>query len=110
MAVVNVMMSVLLPALAPIAKVLAETEMTEEELAERMPGLGAFIVFVFLAICLYFLLRNMNARLRRMSYRDRERQDVADREAAELAAEREAAELDAERDEPEGRPEGEQSR
>jgi hypothetical protein len=51
---------------------------------DAMPGLGSFIVFVFLAISLYFLLRNMNARLRRMSYREKERvqaQQDAAREA-----------------------------
>ena len=39
-----------------------------------MPGMGAFIVFVFLAIALYFILKNMNARMRRMSFRERERE------------------------------------
>ena len=47
-----------------------------------MPGLGSFIVFAFLAVALYFLLKNMNARLRRMSYRKREREAAA-REAAD---------------------------
>lgn len=45
-----------------------------------MPGMGAFIVFAFLAVALYFILKNMNALMRRMSYRERER------EAAEAAA------------------------
>ncbi|HHU11248.1 MAG TPA: hypothetical protein GXZ60_14735 [Intrasporangiaceae bacterium] len=44
-----------------------------------MPGMGAFIVFAFLAVALYFILKNMNALMRRMSYRERER------EAAEAA-------------------------
>lgn len=47
---------------------------------DSMPGLGSFIVFAFMAVALYFLLRNMNARMRRMSYREKER------EAAERAA------------------------
>lgn len=55
--------------------------------ASSMPGLGSFIVFVFLAIALYLLLRNLNARLRRMSYREKERQ------AAEAAETDEAPEV-----------------
>lgn len=49
----------------------------DPETADRMPGLGAFIVFAFLAVALYFLLKNMNARLRRMSYREKEREAQA---------------------------------
>ena len=33
------------------------------------PGLGAFIAMFVLAVALFFLMRNMNARMRRMSYR-----------------------------------------
>ncbi|MDX5398948.1 MAG: hypothetical protein LPK92_04395 [Actinomycetes bacterium] len=43
---------------------------------DSMPGLGSFIVFAFMAVALYFLLKNMNARLRRMSYREKERQEA----------------------------------
>lgn len=57
---------------------------TETPSDDSMPGLGSFIVFVFLAVALYFLLKNMNARLRRMSYREKER---AAAEAAEAEAE-----------------------
>jgi hypothetical protein len=32
-------------------------------------GLGGFLAFFLLAVALYFLMRNMNARLRRMAYR-----------------------------------------
>ena len=32
-------------------------------------GLGGFLAFFLLAVALYLLMRNMNARLRRMSYR-----------------------------------------
>ena len=35
------------------------------------PGIGAFTVFLLLAIALWLLMRNMNSRLRRMSYADR---------------------------------------
>lgn len=34
------------------------------------PGLGGFVAFFLLAVALYFLMRNMNARLRRMAYRE----------------------------------------
>ena len=43
------------------------------------PGVGAFIAFFFLAVALYFLMRNMNGRMRRMAYRERDR--LADLEA-----------------------------
>ena len=44
------------------------------------PGIWGFIAFFVLAIALWFLVRNMNNRLRRMAYRDRDRaeQFVAD--------------------------------
>ena len=32
-------------------------------------GLGGFLAFFLLAVALYFLMRNMNARMRRMAYR-----------------------------------------
>ena len=47
------------------------------------PGIWGFIAFFVLAIALWLLVRNMNARLRRMAYSDRERS-----EAAEAAARR----------------------
>ncbi len=36
------------------------------------PGLWGFAAFFFLLVCLYFLMRNMNARMRRMSYRQKD--------------------------------------
>ena len=33
------------------------------------PGFYAFVAFFLLALALWFLMRNMNARMRRMSYR-----------------------------------------
>ena len=39
--------------------------------AEIGPGLGAFLAFFVLALALWLLMRNMNGRLRRMSYRDK---------------------------------------
>lgn len=59
----------------------------DSDFANRMPGLGAFIVFAFLAVALYFLLRNMNARLRRMSFRETQRMEA---EAAAQPGERNA--------------------
>ncbi len=44
------------------------------------PGIGAFIAFFVLALCLWLLMRNMNGRMRRMAYREQQR--VADLEAA----------------------------
>ena len=51
------------------------------------PGLGAFIAFFVLAVVLWLLMRNLNARMRRMAYKEQQR--VAELEARE--AEREAA-------------------
>ncbi len=48
------------------------------------PGIGAFFAFFFLALALFLILRNMNARMRRMAYRERDR---LARMEAELAAE-----------------------
>ena len=39
-------------------------------------GLGGFLAFFLLAVALYFLMRNMNTRLRNLSYREeREAED-----------------------------------
>ena len=45
------------------------------------PGIGAFIAFFVLALCLWLLMRNMNGRMRRMAYREQQR--VAELEARE---------------------------
>lgn len=39
------------------------------------PGIWGFIAFFVLAVALWFLVRNMNSRLRRMAYRDRDEAD-----------------------------------
>ena len=40
-------------------------------------GLGGFLAFFLLAVALYFLMRNMNTRLRRLAYREeREARDA----------------------------------
>jgi hypothetical protein len=41
-------------------------------------GLGGFLAFFLLAVALYFLMRNMNARLRRLSYREEQEAKAAD--------------------------------
>ena len=47
------------------------------------PGLGAFVAFFALAVLLWLLMRNMNARMRRMAYRERDRVEALKaREAA----------------------------
>ncbi len=43
--------------------------MNEAPTADGGPGFLAFIAFFVLALALWFLMRNMNARMRRMSYR-----------------------------------------
>jgi large-conductance mechanosensitive channel len=40
-------------------------------------GLGGFLAFFLLAVALYFLMRNMNTRLRRMSYREEQEAKAA---------------------------------
>ena len=73
-----------LTALASASLVLSTTETPSDD---SMPGLGSFIVFVFLAVALYFLLKNMNARLRRMSYREKERVAAEDQTKPEGTSE-----------------------
>ena len=43
--------------------------MNEAPTADGGPGFLAFLAFFILALALWFLMRNMNARMRRMSYR-----------------------------------------
>ena len=54
------------------------------------PGIWGFIAFFVLAIALWLLVRNMNTRLRRMAYTDRDRAQVAERTAEQAARERTA--------------------
>ncbi|MBK8470194.1 MAG: hypothetical protein WAR57_13420 [Candidatus Phosphoribacter sp.] len=51
------------------------------------PGLGAFLAFFALAVALFFILRNMNARMRRMAYRERDRLAALEAQQAQQAAE-----------------------
>ena len=50
------------------------------------PGIWGFIAFFVLAIALTLLVRNMNSRLRRMAYSDRERAQAAEAAAAAEAS------------------------
>ena len=59
------------------------------------PGLWGFVAFFVLAIALYLLMRNMNARMRRMSYRAEEL-----RKEAESGTDRRAAQGSPEADGP----------
>ena len=43
--------------------------MNDAPTADGGPGFLAFLAFFLLALALWFLMRNMNARMRRMSYR-----------------------------------------
>ena len=46
--------------------------MNDAPTADGGPGFLAFIAFFVLALALWFLMRNMNARMRRMSYRQQQ--------------------------------------
>lgn len=51
------------------------------------PGILGFLAFLFLAVALYFLVRNMNGHLRRVRYRAAELERDEARAAAEAGAE-----------------------
>jgi hypothetical protein len=55
-----------------MTSLILEDKVTSSDVA---PGFLAFVAFFSLAVILYFLMRNMNSRMRRMSYR----QDAAGR-------------------------------
>ncbi len=42
----------------------------DPESVDVTAGLEGFLAFFLLAVALYFLMRNMNARMRRMAYRE----------------------------------------
>ena len=52
--------------------------MNGDTVSSVSPGIGAFLAFFALAIALWLLMRNMNSRMRRMSYRAEEAQREAD--------------------------------
>ena len=41
-------------------------------------GLGGFLAFFLLAVALYFLMRNMNVRLRKLDYREQQEARAAE--------------------------------
>ncbi len=45
---------------------------TDAPTADTGPGFLSFVAFFVLALALWFLMRNMNARMRRMSYRQQQ--------------------------------------
>ena len=49
----------------------------DPESVDVTAGLGGFLAFFLLALALYFLMRNMNARLRRMAYREEQEAKAA---------------------------------
>jgi hypothetical protein len=49
----------------------------DPESVDVTAGLGGFLAFFLLAVALYFLMRNMNARLRRMAYREEQEAKAA---------------------------------
>ncbi|PKW27423.1 hypothetical protein [Phycicoccus duodecadis] len=46
--------------------------MNDTPTTDIVPGFLAFVAFALLAVALWFLMRNMNARMRRMSYRQQQ--------------------------------------
>jgi hypothetical protein len=64
--------------------------MSDAPTADGGPGFLAFLAFFLLALALWFLMRNMNARMRRMSYRQQAAhrgKDEAQATPEDLAAE-----------------------
>lgn len=49
-------------------------------------GLGGFLSFFLLALALYFLMRNMNARMRRMAYREEQEANAVEGDSGPLRA------------------------
>jgi hypothetical protein len=49
----------------------------DPESVDVTAGLGGFLAFFLLALALYFLMRNMNARMRRMAYREEQEAQAA---------------------------------
>jgi len=50
----------------------------DAESVDVTAGLGGFLAFFLLAVALYFLMRNMNARMRRMAYREEQEAKAAE--------------------------------
>lgn len=58
----------------------------DPESVDVTAGLGGFLAFFLLAVALYLLMRNMNARMRRMAYREEQEAKAAKERADERPA------------------------
>lgn len=61
------------------------------------PGIGAFLAFFALAVALWLLMRNMNGRMRRMAYRERDRLAALEAQVAQEQAAKDAKKTNAEK-------------
>jgi len=66
----------------------------DPESVDVTAGLGGFLAFFLLAVALYFLMRNMNARMRRMAYREEQEAKAAQEKTDEPPASDEPPEPD----------------
>ncbi len=55
----------------------------DPESVDVTAGLEGFLAFFLLAVALYLLMRNMNARMRRMAYREEQEAQAAQEKAAQ---------------------------
>ncbi|NMM24381.1 MAG: hypothetical protein HHJ11_12945 [Phycicoccus sp.] len=55
----------------------------DPESVDVTAGLEGFLAFFLLAVALYLLMRNMNARMRRMAYREEQETKAAQEKAAQ---------------------------
>jgi len=58
----------------------------DPESVDVTAGLEGFLAFFLLAVALYLLMRNMNARMRRMAYREEQEAKAAQEKAAQEKA------------------------
>jgi len=72
----------------------------DPESVDVTAGLEGFLAFFLLAVALYLLMRNMNARMRRMAYREEQEAKAAQDKAAQEKAAQEKADERPESDEP----------
>jgi cytidylate kinase len=66
----------------------------DPESVDVTAGLEGFLAFFLLAVALYLLMRNMNARMRRMAYREEQEAKAAQDKADERPASDEPPESD----------------
>lgn len=66
----------------------------DPESVDVTAGLEGFLAFFLLAVALYLLMRNMNARMRRMAYREEQEAKEAKEKADERPASDEPPESD----------------